>query len=156
MPYPALTNRDDLLKILLDMTYVRKLILDQCERLTSDQLNDTVYPGTWSILKNLAHLAFAELYMLAFIKSRPDPAPIESYPTEPPLDLHPIRIALDEAHAETISFLKANPESVLTEKCVVGRNQEEVTVGGLYFHIIQHEIGHRAFILHKLKKLLGK
>jgi uncharacterized damage-inducible protein DinB len=136
-----------------EITESRMKIIDTCAKLTKEQLNDSVYPGTWSVLKNLAHLAWAEQYILAFVKSRPSPAPKESLPKEAPLDLSAIRTALDEAHAEAIAFLKSNPESVLAEKCVYGRNVTERTVGGLYFHIVEHEIGHRAFVLHKLGKL---
>jgi uncharacterized damage-inducible protein DinB len=136
-----------------EMIVIRQKILDACGKLTVEQLNDPVYAGTWSVLKNLAHLANAESFMLAFIKSRPNPAPKESLPKESPLEPAAVRTALDEAHAEAIAFLKANPESVLAEKCVFGKNHVEQTVGGLYFHIIEHEIGHRTFVLHKLKKL---
>ncbi len=154
--YPKLTNRDDILKMLDEMIEARAKILDACGTLTTEQLNDPVYPGTWNVLKNLTHLAWAEGFMLAYIKSRPNPAPKESLPKEAPLEMGAIRTALDEAHAEAIAFLKANPESVLAERCVFGKNNVEQTVGGLYFHIIEHEIGHRAFILHKLKKLQAK
>ena len=151
--YPTLTHRDDLLKMLDEMIEARLKILDTCSQLTTEQLNDPVYPGTWNLLKNLAHLASSEGFMLAFVKSRPNPALKENFPREPSHELGAIRTALDEVHAEAIAFLKANPESVLAEKCVFGKNNVEQTVGGLYFHIIEHELGHRAFILHKLKKL---
>ena len=151
--YPKLTNRDDILKMLDEMIEARAKILDSCSKLTNEQLSDPVYPGTWNLLKNLAHLASSEGFMLAYIKSRPNPAPKECLPKEPAHEMGAIRTALDEVHAEAIAFLKANPESVLAEKCVFGKNAVEETVGGLYFHIIDHEIGHRAFILHKLKKL---
>ena len=154
--YPKLTSRDDTLKMLDEMIESRQKMLDLCGKLTVEQLNDPVYPGTWSVLKNLAHLASSELFMLAYIKSRPNPAAKESLPKEPPLDLATIRVALDEGHAETIAFLKANPESVLAERCVFGRKGVEETVGGLYFHIVEHEIGHRTFVFHKLAKLLAQ
>ena len=54
--------------------------------------------------------------MMASIKCRPA-APAKSLPQEAPHELAAVRTALDEAHAEAIAFLKANPESVLTEKC---------------------------------------
>lgn len=151
--YPKLTNRDDILKMLEEMIEAREKILDSCSKLTSEQLNDPVYPGTWNLLKNLAHLASSEGFMMAYVKSRPNPAPKESLPKEPAHEMDAIRIGLDEAHADAIAFLKANPESVLAEKCVFGKNLVGQTVGGLYWHIIEHEIGHRAFILHKIKKL---
>lgn len=154
--YPNLTCRDDILAMLDEMTEARLKILDACAKLTNEQLSDPVYPGTWSALKNLAHLASAELFMLAFIKSRPTAPSKEALPKEPPHELSAIRTALDEAHADAIAFLKANPESVLAEKCVFGRNLADQTVGGLYFHIVEHEIGHRAFVLNKLAKLQGK
>jgi len=151
--YPQLRQRDDILKMLDEMIETRKKILDTCSELSSDQLNDPVYPGTWSVLKNLAHLAWAERYMLAFMRTRPAAPARESLAPEPPLDLPALRTALDEAHAEAIAYLKANPESMLAEKCVYGRSLSDQTVGGVYFHLIEHEIGHRAFILHKLNKL---
>ncbi|MCE9534563.1 MAG: DinB family protein [Planctomycetes bacterium] len=154
--YPNLTSRGDTLKMLDEMIETRQKILDLCGRLTVEQLNDPVYPGTWSVLKNLAHLASSELFMMAYIKSRPGPAAKESLPKEPAQELAVVRVALDEAHADAIAFLKANPESVLAEPCVFGRALVPQTVGGLYFHIIEHEIGHRTFILHKLAKLQGK
>ncbi len=151
--YPQLTNRAELLKMLDEMIQARQKILDICGRCSVEQLNDSVYAGTWSVLKNLAHLAWAERYMLAFIKSRPNAPMKDSLPKEPALELAAVRTALDEAHAEAIAFLKSNFESVLTEKCVYGRDLREETVGGVYFHLVEHEIGHRSFVLHKLRKL---
>src|ERR1700694_1990017 len=57
--YPALESRGDIFKMLDGMTMARKEVLDRCGRLSPDKLNDPVYPGTWSVLKNLAHLAWA-------------------------------------------------------------------------------------------------
>ena len=156
MPYPKLKNREDLLKMLEEMIHTRKKILELCDQATTEQLLDSVYPGTWSVLKNLAHLAMAELYLLAHVKSRPVAPSKSDLPAEPPLDLNAIRIALDESHATVIAFLKAHPESVLEEPCVYGGSQTQESVGGIFYHIIEHEIGHRTFVLHKLKKLLGK
>jgi uncharacterized damage-inducible protein DinB len=152
MPYPMLESRGDILKMLYQMTELRKVILTRCAKLTAAQLNDPVYLGTWSLLKNLAHLAWAEAWMLAWIKVRPGPLPQDQRPPEPPLDLAAIRTAFDEAHAAVIAFLKANPESVLKEKCIYSRSGEQ-TVGGVLFHLIEHEIHHRGFIAHKLMKL---
>jgi uncharacterized damage-inducible protein DinB len=151
--YPHLTSRSDVLKMLDEMIEVRQKILDACAQMSPEQLNDPVYPGTWSILNNLAHLAWAERFIVAHIKARPHNPARESIPPAPPLELAAIRTALDEAHAEAIAFLKANPESVLTQLCAWGKDLPEETVGGLYFHIIEHEIGHRTFVFHKLRKL---
>ena len=152
MPYPTLESRADVLKMLEELTEKRQAILSRCARLTPAQLNDPVYPGTWPLLKNLVHLAWAEAWMLAWIKARPGPMPPERRPPDPPLDLGAIRTALDEAHAAVIAFLKANPEGVLKEKCHYSRTGEQ-TVGGVLFHLIGHEIHHRAFIANKLAKL---
>jgi uncharacterized damage-inducible protein DinB len=153
--YPKLTSKTDVLAMLDEMIAYRLKIFDRCAKLSVEQLNDPVYPGTWSVLKNLAHCAAAEQFMLTFIKSRPG-APAKVALEEAPHELAAVRTALDEAHAEAIAFLKANPESVLAEKCVFGRNLVEETVGGVYFHIVEHEIGHRTFVMHKLAKLQGK
>jgi uncharacterized damage-inducible protein DinB len=150
--YPALESRADVLKMLDEMTQSRQQILDRCRRLSDTQLHDPVYPGTWSVLQNLAHLAWAEAYMLAWIQQRPGTLPPEQRPVEPPADLSAITTALDEAHAAAIAFVKANPETVLKERCQYSR-QGEQTVGGVLFHLIEHEIHHRAFIKHKLARL---
>ncbi len=152
MPYPTLESRSDILKMLDQMTELRKVMLARCAKLTAAQLNDPVYPGTWSLVKNLAHLAWAEAWMLGWIKARPGPLPQDQRPPDPPPELAAIRTAFDEAHAAVIAFLKANPESVLKEKCIYSRSGEQ-TVGGVLFHLIEHEIHHRAFIAHKLMKL---
>jgi uncharacterized damage-inducible protein DinB len=152
MPYPTLESHADILKMLDEMTEARKAILGRCARLTAAQLNDPVYAGTWSLLKNLTHLAWAEAWMLAWIKARPGTLPPEQRPAEPPPDLAAVRTAMDEAHAAVIAFLKANPEGVLKEKCVYSRTGEQ-TVGGVLFHLVEHEIHHRAFITNKLAKL---
>lgn len=152
--YPTLESRTDLFKMLDEMTEARRQILDRCRRLSEAQLHDPVYPGTWSMLQNLSHLAWAEAYMLAWIQRRPGPLPPEERPPEPPADLSAITTALDEVHATAIAFLKANPEAVLKEKCQYSR-QGEQTVGGVFFHLVEHEIHHRAFITHKLAKLKG-
>lgn len=154
--YPKLTNRNDVLKMLDEMTEARQKIIDTCTKLSVEQLNDPVYPGTWSVLKNLAHLAWAENLMVASIKCRPKALVRETLAPEPAQELAVVRTALDEFHAEAIAFLKAQPESVLAEPCLFGRKNLEETVGGVYFHIIEHEIGHRAFVLHKLGKLQAK
>jgi uncharacterized damage-inducible protein DinB len=150
--YPALESRSDLLKMLDEITEARRAILDQCGKLSAAQLNDPVYPGTWSVLKNLAHLAWAEDYMLGWIKKRPEVLPREEFPPEPPLELPAIRTALDESHAGAIAFLKGNSEAALKERCVYSRKGEQ-TVGGVFFHLVEHEIHHRAFIGNKLTKL---
>ena len=153
--YPTLESQADILKMLDEMTAARKQILNQCGSLSTAQLNDPVYPGTWSILQNLAHLAWAEAWMLAWIHKRPGALPQEERPPEPPPELLALRTAFDEAHAATIAFLKSNPESVLKERCQYSRRGEQ-TVGGVLFHLIEHEIHHRAFITHKLRVLQAK
>jgi uncharacterized damage-inducible protein DinB len=150
--YPTLESRADILKMLDEMTQARKQVLADCEKLTPAQLNDPVYAGTWSVLQNLSHLAWAEEWMLAWIKKRPDTLPPEQRPAEPPLELAAVRTALDESHAAAIAFLKSNPDSVLKEKCLYSRKGEQ-TVGGVLFHLIEHEIHHRGFITNKLRKL---
>lgn len=154
--FPVLQSRDDILRMLDEMTEQRQKILSACEKLPAEKLNDPVYPGTWSVLKNLAHLAWAEDYMLAWIKKRPSILPEAEWPKEPAADLKTLKIAFDEAHAAVIAFLKGNPESVLKEKCIYGRAKTEQTVGGVLFHLIEHEIHHRGFLLHKLGKLSAK
>lgn len=150
--YPTLEARGDLLKMLDELTAARGGILDQCGQLTPPQLADPVYPGTWSVLQNLAHLAWAEAYMLAWIAKRPAALPREEFPPQVPPEFPAVRTALDEAHAAVIAFVKGQPEAVLKEKCLYSR-QGEQTVGGVLFHLIEHEIHHRAFITHKLGKL---
>jgi uncharacterized damage-inducible protein DinB len=150
--YPTLESRSDVLKLLDNMAEARTQVLERCGRLTAAQLNDPVYPGTWSVLKNLTHLAWAEEWMLAWIKKRPQPLPPGDRPPEPAADLNAVRKAFDEAHAATIAFVKAHPEAALKERCLYSR-QGEQTVGGVLFHLIEHEIHHGAFITHKLGKL---
>jgi uncharacterized damage-inducible protein DinB len=150
--YPTLESRGDLLKMLDEMTGARKQILEKCGRLTPAQLNDPVYPGTWSVLQNLAHLAWAEAWMLAWINKRPGVLAKEERPPDVPAELGAVRTALDEAHAAAIAFVKGTSDDALRERCLYGR-QAEQTVGGVLFHLIEHEIHHRAFINHKLEKL---
>src|ERR1700724_2110497 len=109
--YPTLESRADILKMLDEMTEARTRILEQCGRMSPAQLQAPVYPGTWSVLKNLAHLAWAQAWMLAWIRKRPTPVTPEERPPEPAADLAAVRTALDEAQAATIAFLKANPEA---------------------------------------------
>src|SRR5271168_3493274 len=80
--YPPLQSRADILKMLDEMTEARKQILQRCEQLTMQQLDDPVYPGTWSVLQNLSHLAWAEEWMLAWVKKRPGTLPPEQRPPE--------------------------------------------------------------------------
>src|SRR5262249_38272529 len=148
-------SRADILKMLDEITGSRKKILERCGKLTPAQLSDPVYPGTWSVMQNLAHLAWAEAWMLAWVKKRPGVLAKEERPPEPATELAALRTALDEAHAAAIAFVKGNPDSVLHERCQYSR-QGEQTVGGVFFHLIAHEIHHRAFINHKLEKVEGK
>jgi len=150
--YPQLESRADILKMLDEMTQKRKVILQHCEHMRPEQLHDPVIPGTWSVLKNLVHLAWAEQWMLAWIRKRPGALAPEERPPEPAAELDAVRIALDEAHAGLIAFVKGNPEAVLRERCLYGRGGEQ-TVGGVLFHLIEHEIHHRAFIAMKLGRL---
>jgi uncharacterized damage-inducible protein DinB len=134
------------------MKRTRTEILERCGKLTEAQLQDPVCPGTWSVLQSLAHLAFAEEYMLAWIKRRPHVLPRDEFPPRPAEELPALRFALDEAHAGVIAFVKAHPEAVLRERCQSDLPGEH-TVGGILFHLIEHEIHHRGFIRHKLAKL---
>jgi uncharacterized damage-inducible protein DinB len=151
--YPTLESRHDILKMLDELTEVRTRIFDRCMKLKPTLLHDPVYAGTWSVLQNLSHLAWAEAYMLAWIKKRPGALPPEEFPKEPALDLASLRTAFDEAHSAVIAFLKSKPESVLSEPCLYGRQQTKQVVGGVLFHLIEHEIHHRGFVLHKLARL---
>jgi uncharacterized damage-inducible protein DinB len=150
--YPTLESRADILRMLDEMADVRTQILERCGRLTPAQLNDPVYAGTWPVLKALGHLAWAEEWMLAWIRKRPGVLAPEERPPEAPPELAAIRTALDEAHAGALAFLKGNPEAVLRERCQYSKKGEQ-TVGGVFFHLIAHEIHHRAFVLHKLARL---
>jgi uncharacterized damage-inducible protein DinB len=151
--YPTLESRADILKMLDEITDARKDILRRCDRLTPEQLNDPVIPGTWSVLQNLAHLAEVEVWMLEWIRRRPAVLTEADWPADLPLDLPALRTALDEAHAAAYAFLKGNPDGVLRERCRYGRKATEQTVGGVFFHLIEHEIHHRAFINFKLARL---
>ncbi len=150
--YPSLESRADVLKMLNEITEARKQILAECTKLRPRQLHEPVYPGTWSVLQNLAHLAWIEAYVLVCIQRRPSGPSRAERPPVPALQLAAVRTALDEAHAATIAFVKCYPAAVLQEPCQYGRQGPE-TVGGLLFHLIEHEIHHRAFVLHKLGKL---
>src|SRR5437016_3605835 len=146
MPFPVIHSCADIIQMLDELTAGRREMLTACEKLSPEQLGDPVVAGTWSLLKNLTHLAWAEAYMLAWIKKRPGVLPNAEFPPEPAEKLNVIRVAFDEAHAEAIAFLKSQPESVLTEPCKYGRDARPETVGGIYFHLIEHEIGHRAMV----------
>lgn len=154
--FPPLESKSDILKMLDDMTENRKIILQRCRDLTEEQLHDPVYAETWSLLQNLAHLAWAEEFMLAWIGKRPQPLAKDEWPKEPELTLPAVTTALDEAHAAAIAFIKGNEEKILQEKCQYVPHRGEQKVGGLFFHIVEHEIGHRTFILHKLERLTKK
>jgi uncharacterized damage-inducible protein DinB len=151
--FPTLESRGDILRMLDELTETRKVIFDHCAKLTDAQLRDPVYQGTWSVYENLSHLAWAEAYMLAWIKKRPGKLPPEEFPPDPPHNLAALRQAFDEAHAAVIAFLKSNPESVLKEPCLYGRQAAQQTVGGVLYHLIEHEIHHRGFVTHKLGRL---
>lgn len=151
--FPPLESQSDILKMLDDVTEVRKQILERCNKLTEQQLNDPVYEGTWSVLENLVHLAWAEDFMLAWVLKRPQPLAKEEWPAEPEGKLPAVTRALDEAHAAAIAFVKGHDEAVLKEKCQYVPHRGEQTVGGIFYHLVEHEIGHRTFILNKLKKL---
>src|SRR5438046_6502531 len=104
--YPALECRADLLKMLNEITTDRQAILGHCARLTPDQLHNPVIPGTWSLLENLAHLARVEAYILESVQCRPGRLPRERAPASVAPAWPGGSIALDEAHAAAIAFLK--------------------------------------------------
>ena len=154
--FPTLESRSDILKMLDEMTEYRNQLLSLCKSLSEEQLADPVYPGTWSLLQNLSHLAWAEEFMLAWIQNRPEPLSKEEYPPEPKPTMEAVADALDEAHTSVIAFVKGNDEAVLREKCQYVPHRGEQTVGGILYHLVEHEIGHRTFAMHKLKKLRGE
>src|SRR5256885_17014608 len=117
MPCPVLQSRADILRMLDELPEGRRDMLAACDKLSPAQLADPVIPGTWSVLKNLTHLAWAEEWMLGWIAARPDVLPPEKRPAEAPEELAAVRVALDEAHAAAIAFLKGHPEAVLKEPC---------------------------------------
>ena len=117
MPYPHLEARADVLRMLNEITEARRQILARCRRLSAGALQDPVYPGTWSVLQNLAHLAWAEEWMLAWIRRRPHVLPPEDRPPEPPAELDAVATALDEAHAAVIAFLASDKASFVTGQC---------------------------------------
>ncbi len=153
MAFPVIHSRDDVLQMLDELTAGRREMLAACEKLPPEKLRDPVVAGTWSVLQNLAHLAWAEAYMLAWIRKRPNPLPKEEFPPEPSEDLAAIRSAFERAHADTVAFLKSNSDSVLAEPCVYGRDVKSQSVGGVFFHLVEHEIGHRAVVRFKLRQL---
>jgi uncharacterized damage-inducible protein DinB len=153
VPFPVIHSCKDVLAMLDELSAGRREMLDACGNLPPEKLRDPVVPGTWSLLQNLTHLAWAEAYMLAWIKKRPQALPKEEFPPEPPGDLAAIRSAFEKAHADSVSFLKSNPDSVLAEPCVYGRDAKPQSVGGVFFHLVEHEIGHRAVVRFKLRQL---
>jgi uncharacterized damage-inducible protein DinB len=155
MAFPVIHSRADILQMLDELATGRREMLAACDKLSPEKLRDPVVPSTWSVLKNLTHLAWAEAYMLAWIKKRPAALPKAGFPPEPAEDLAAIRTVFDEAHAEAIAFLKSNPDSVLAEPCVYGRDVTAQSVGGVFFHLVEHEIGHRAVVRFKLRSLGG-
>ena len=154
MPFPVLHSRSDVLQMLDELTAGRKEILAACDKLSPAQLQDPVVPGTWSVLKNLTHLAWAEAYMLG-VDQEAACSFAENGISAGTGRGHPAMYCtvFDEAHAEAIAFLKSNPESVLAEPCVYGRDANAQSVGGVFFHLVEHEIGHRAVVRFKLRQL---
>jgi uncharacterized damage-inducible protein DinB len=149
--FPPLTSRDNLLKMLDELSRVDVEIWARCRALTDAQLNDPVIPGTWPVLRILAHLAATEAYALECIEKRPN-AVVRPAEPEGPLDREAVLTDLDEARAATLSFVKSRPEAVLTERCQFG-DEGEQTVGGVLYHLIEQVIHHRAFVRFKLRRL---
>ena len=89
--------------------------------------------------------------MLACIEQRPNAVvlPAES---EGPYDREAVLTDVDEARAATLAFVKSRPEGVLAERCQYGETGEQ-TVGGVLYHLIEHVIHHRAFVLFKIGRL---
>ena len=146
--FPPLTSRGDLLLMLGELSRVDLEIWARCRELSEEQLNDPVIPGTWPMLRILAHLAATEAYALACIEQRPNavPRPAES---EGPYEREAVLTDVDEARAATLSFVKSRPEAVLVEECQYGEVGEQ-TVGGVLYHLIEHVIHHRAFLRLKM------
>jgi uncharacterized damage-inducible protein DinB len=149
--FPPLTCRGDVLAMLDELSRVDLELWARCRTLSDAWLNDPVIPGTWPVLRILAHLAATEAYALACIEQRPDAV---ARPPEPegPLDREAVLTDLDEARAATLSFVKSRPEAVLAERCQYGDAGEQ-TVGGVLYHLIEHIIHHRAFVQFKLEHL---
>jgi uncharacterized damage-inducible protein DinB len=149
--FPPLTSRGDVLLMLDELSRVDLEIWARCRGLTDEQLNDPVIPGTWPVLRILAHLAVTEAYALACIEQRPN-AVVRPAESAGPWDRDAVLTDLDEARAATLSFVKSRPEAVLTERCQYGDTGEQ-TVGGVLYHLIEHVIHHRAFVLFKMGRI---
>ena len=89
--FPALRSRADLLAILYDLTAHRRTILDACSQLSPAQLNNPVFPGTWHLLKNLAHHCVMRGYTVRFTTASAmlNELALQRRPEPPHQALHP-------------------------------------------------------------------
>src|SRR5436190_8678439 len=108
MPAPVLHCRDDVLRMLDELYEARQEILMAVDKLSPKQLADPVIPGTWTLVKNLQHLAWAEEFILAWVKKRPAVLPVSEYPAECAPDFVAIKTAFVEALAAAIAFFTVN------------------------------------------------
>jgi uncharacterized damage-inducible protein DinB len=148
--FPPLTSRGDLLLMLNELSRVDLETWARCRGLSDSQLNNPMIPGTWPILRILAHLAAEEAYALACIEQRPR-AVARPAEREGPYERDALVTELDESRAATLAFVKSRPETVLTEKCQYGDAGEQ-TVGGVLYHLIEQVIQYRAIFLFTLAR----
>jgi uncharacterized damage-inducible protein DinB len=154
MLFPPLTSRSDLLLMLDALSRADLDVWARCRELPIEQLNVPVFQGTWPVLRILAHLAATESYVLECIAQRPHAVPRHAE-REGPYAREAVLTDLDESRAATLAFVKSRQESVMSERCFHGDAGEQ-TVGGVLFHLIEHTIHHRAFVLIKLDRVTGR
>lgn len=145
--YPALESRADVLKMLEELRKKRGEMLAQCSRLPAEELNQQLSSTAGSPLEVLAHVAWAAEFMVAAIRKNPDPLSDKERPRKVPQDLAAIGQAFARAHAGALSFLDGCTDATLANRCSFGSSGEAVTVGGVLFHLVEHEIHHCAPLL---------
>lgn len=113
------------------------------DKLTDDQLNFVPRAGLWSLGETARHIAETETGWIGIIaRNEIDTWP--KYPAGQYTTVAAIKQLLEEVHQRTLAYLNGKTEADLDR--VIDLSWGTITVGGVVWHVLEHEIHHRGEI----------
>lgn len=123
---------------------VRRDLLRALDMLSDEQLAFVPREGLWSLGRVTRHIARAEEGWFRYVVTRElaewPRFPEEDYPT-----VEAIKALLTEVHARTEAYL-ATVDAADLDRTVTTPRGEELSLGWIVWHVLEHEIHHRGEI----------
>ena len=123
---------------------VRDGLLQALDKLADEQLDFVPVEGLWSLGRVACHIAGAEDGWFRYVIARElngwPPYTTKDYPT-----VEAVKTLLTEAHARTQAYL-ATLDIADLDQTIETPWGEQVTLGWIIWHVLEHEIHHRGEI----------